>query len=482
MPFFFRSFRAKCALVLGSALLLSVASPAQNFMGLATSPNSGTNRAYLNPALTANTPHRLYINVGAADAHIDNNYVRYRAPYSLLNLLSGNVSSAYRTPGGDLKFEIDYTQEILDGKLKSGTVWGEVRGPALQIKLDESSTLGLSTRLRASAQVQGASQQLLSAVRASLNSGALFSIPSENNQLTANTNTYAELGLTYARTLFDDGEGNQLLLGATVKYLAGYSSGHLVNRGLTYALVTDSTAPGNTALQVNRIDADLGFTTYLNDKKLNPKTLLNPNTPGKGVGLDVGLAFVSQPDPDGGTLRLGVALTDIGGIRYSGEAYDLTQQNVRFTTADFNGVRGISDITTLLRDKFDVKSANSRPSFWSGLPTSLNVSGEFQSAQGAGLAVVWMQDMHAANATAMHQPTLVSVTPRYETGFIGLALPITYLNGSVLVGTALKLGPVWLGSDNLAGLIGRGGSLVRPKGVDVYAGLAFGIGRSQTDR
>ena len=87
--------------------------------------------------------------------------------------------------------------------------------------------------------------------------------------------------------------------------------------------------------------------------------------------------------------------------------------------------------------------------------------------------------MQPANAVAMHQPTLISVTPRYETGFLGFALPITYLNSSILVGTALKLGPIWLGSDNLAGLIGRGGSLIRPIGVDVYASLAFGIGRRQ---
>lgn len=467
----------KYLLFFGSVLLFSTASPAQNFMGLATSPNGGTNRAYLNPALTADSPHALYLNVGAANVHIDNNYLRYRAPYSLLNLLSGNVSSAYRTANGDLKFEIDYTQEILDGKLKNGTVWGEVRGPAIQFRVDENSTIGFSTRLRTSAQVQGASQQLVSAVRASLNSGALFSIPSENNQLTANTNTYAELAFTYARTLLDNGEGSKLLLGATVKYIGGYSSGHLINRGLTYELVTDSTAPGRTALRVNQINADLGFTTYLNDKKLNLKTLLNPNTPGKGVGLDVGLAYVMQPDADGPTLRLGVALMDIGSVRYSGEAYDLSQQNVRFTTADFNGVNGIGDVTTVLRNKFNVKSANSRPSFWSGLPTSLNLSAEYQTVSGLGLAVVWLQDVHAGDATAMHQPSLVAITPRYETGFMAVALPVTYLNGNILVGAALKVGPVWLGSDNLAGLVGKGGSSIRPTGVDVYAGLAFGIGK-----
>ena len=155
------------------------------------------------------------------------------------------------------------------------------------------------------------------------------------------------------------------------------------------------------------------------------------------------------------------------------------QQDVRFTTADFSGVSAIRDITPVLRDKFNVNPANSKPSFWSGLPTALNLSAEYQQVPGKGIAVVWLQDLQPANVVAMHQPTLVSVVPRYETGFLGLALPVTYLNGSVLVGTAFKFGPIWLGSDNLAGLIGRGGSLIQPKGVDVYASLAFGIGRNR---
>lgn len=451
-------------------------------MGLATSPNSGTNRAYLNPALTADSPHALYMNIGAANVHINNDYLRYNAPYSLVDLLGGTVPSEYRTATGDLRFSTDYTREILDGKLKSGTVWGEVRGPAIQFRLNRGSTLGVSTRLRSSAQVQGAPQQLLSAVRASLNSGALFSIPSENNQLAANTNTYAEFRLTYAGTLLDNEEGSKLLLGATVKYLGGYSSAHLLNRGLTYEVVSDPTLPQGAVLRVNQIDADLGFTTYLNNRRLNLRTLLNPFTPGNGVGLDVGLAYIHQPDADGPVLRLGAALNDLGSIRYRGEAYTLMQEDVRFTTTDFNGVRAIRDIVPVLRDRFNVNPANSRPTFWSGLPTSLNVSAEYESATGSGLAVVWMQDMQPANARAMHQPTLVSVTPRYETGFLGLALPITYLNSSLLFGTALKLGPLWLGSDNLAGLIGRGGSLVRPRGVDIYASLSIGISRERTDR
>lgn len=469
----------KNLLFIGPALLLSVASPAQNFMGFATSPYGGTNRLYLNPALAADSPHQLDINVVSANAHADNNYVRYRAPYSLLNLLAGNVPVNYRGAGGQLLFETDYTAEVLDGRPKSGTVWGEVRGPAIQWKVGQNkrSTLGFSTRLRASAQVQGASQDLLSAIRSSLNSKALYSIPSQNNQLSANTNTYSELGFTYAGTLWDDGEGQKLLVGATLKYLVGYTSGHLINRGLSYQLTSDPDEPSDVSLLVDKIDADLGYTTYLQNRKLTPRTLLSSSAPGRGVGVDIGVTYVSQPDPDGPTLRIGAALTDLGGIRYKGEAYDVTQEGAQFSPADFNNIKGTESVADLLRQKFGLDPANSRSSFRSGLPTSLNLSGEYQLASGFGLALVWLQDMRSLKARAMHQPTLVSVTPRYERGLFALALPITYLNHSLMAGVSVKLGPIWLGSDNVLGLIGNRSNGINPKGVDVYAGLAFGIGK-----
>ncbi|GAA4448026.1 hypothetical protein GCM10023189_05260 [Nibrella saemangeumensis] len=456
--------------------LLSVTSQAQNLLGITTSPYGGTHRIYLNPALAADSPHSYDANLFTANVHADNNYVRYNAPYSLLTLLAQNVPNRFRRPDGSLAFQMDYTREILDGKSKYGTLWGEVRGPALQFKTGPRGGLGFTSRLRAAAQVSGASEQLLSALRASLRDSALFSIPSRDNKFSINTNTYAEVALTFAYTLLED-EGQKLLGGITVKRLFGYTSGHLINRGLDYQIQFDQTGRDEGYLEVNQVDADLGYTSFLQGRNFSPRTLLNPEAPGNGWGVDLGVSYIAQVDEDAPLLRLSGSLMDIGSIRYEGQAYDVQRQNVRFYPSDFDQVGGSEDIAGVLRQKLDIEPASGKRSFRSGLPTALNLAAEWQSPAGLGMSVVWFQNMRGLTAIAMHQPTLIAITPRFTTRLIEASIPIAYLNRGIMVGLAGRLGPFWLGSDNIMGLMGSGRNGFAPRGIDVYGGVAFGLNR-----
>lgn len=118
----------KYSLLAGSFLLTITTSFAQNLLGISTSRYGGTNRLYINPAFAASSPQNLYLNVLTGNAHVNNNYVRYQAPFSLLRLLSGTVQNQFKRPDGSVQFSVDYTKEMLDGKPKNGTIWGEVRG------------------------------------------------------------------------------------------------------------------------------------------------------------------------------------------------------------------------------------------------------------------------------------------------------------------------------------------------------------------
>ncbi|GAA4408542.1 hypothetical protein GCM10023187_30590 [Nibrella viscosa] len=466
----------KHILLVVSVGLLSVAGQAQNLLGITTSPYGGTHRTYLNPALAADSPLAYDVNLFTANVHVDNNYVGYSAPYSLLTLLARNVPNRFRRPDGSLQFQMDYTREILNGKPKNGTLWGEVRGPALQFKTGPRGAVGFSSRLRAAAQVSGASERLLSAIRASLRDSAFFSIPSRDNQFSINTNTYSEVALTFAYTLLD-GNGQKLLGGVTVKRLFGYTSGYLINRGLDYQIAFDQTARDEGYLQVNRVDADLGYTTYLQGRTLSPRTLINTDAPGSGWGFDLGVSYIAQVDEDAPLLRLSGSLMDVGSIRYEGEAYDVQRQNVRFYPSDFDQVSGSEDIAGVLRQKLGVEPATGRRNFRSGLPTALNLAAEWQAPSGLAVSVMWFQDMRGLKAISMHQPTLIAVTPRFTTRLIELSIPVSYLNRGLLVGLAGRLGPFWLGSDNIVGLIGSGQNGFAPRGVDVYGGVAFGLNR-----
>jgi hypothetical protein len=467
----------KYFLVLGLVWISSATGFSQNLLGISTSRYGGTNRLYINPSLAADSPSKLYLNVATGNAHVNNNYVRYQAPFSLLNLITGNVPNQYRNSDGSVHFETSYTREMLDGQPKNGMVAGEVRGPAILLKTGERSAIAVTTRFRAVGQVVGASEALLSAVRAGLGDGALYSIPSNNNQFSANTNTYSELGLTFASTLWE-GEGQKILLGATAKFLLGYNSQHLINRGMNYRIATDPNNPNSAFLEVNKLDATLGYTTFLQNRSLTPQTLFSPSAPGKGVGLDLGLTYVSQYDTDSPALRLGLALTDIGGITYKGEEYgydNIGQNPVRFRSSDFNNLNAGLDVIRVIQNKLNNGRSPDKTSFNAGLPTSLNVTLDYQLPQGLGLNVTYMQDVRSQQAVAIHQPTILAVTPRYDARLLTLAVPIEYLNRGLVVGASVRIGPAMLGTDNLLGLLGNSINGINPRGMDVYAGLAFSL-------
>ncbi len=448
---------------------------AQNLLGLTTSPQAGIHRAYQNPAWLADSPNRFFVSVGTVALHANNNFVRYKAPFSLLRLLTGQVSAPYRQPDGSIRFETNYTEEIQDDRPKNGTVWGEFRGPALQVAVGKKTVLGLSSRLRASGQVWGASGPLLSALRASLRSDVLYSIPSRNNAFSTNATTYAELAASVGQTLVET-ETSTLMAGLTVKYLVGFTSGHFVNEGLTYEVLSDPNIPNRGFLKVNEITGAFGYTSFLQNENLSLRSLLNRNPPGRGVGVDLGLAYRHQSDPYGSVLRAGLALTDLGSIRFTGDAYAINQQNLRFVGEDFNDVRNSEQIVNVIRQKLRVDPSQNIGSFANGLPSSLNLSLDYERPNGLGVQLAYWADLRGNSAVAMHQPSLLALVPRYNHRWLGVALPVSYLNGSTQVGLSLRAGPFWAGSDNVPGLLGNSQNGISPRGVDLYLGMAMGLG------
>ncbi|MFD2934053.1 DUF5723 family protein [Spirosoma flavum] len=460
-------------------LVSSTAGSAQNLLGISTSRYGGTNRLYINPALAADSPSKFYLNVFTGNGHVDNNYVRYQAPFSLLRLITGTVPAQYKSADGSVRFATDYTREMLDGSTKNGTISGEIRGPSFLMKTGKYGAFAVTTRFRAVGQVVGASESLLSAMRASLNDGALYSIPSNDNKFSANTNTYAELGLTYAGTLWT-GDGRKLLLGATAKFLLGYNAQQLINRGLNYRIITDPNNLNSALLEVNKLDATLAYTTFLQNRSLTPQTLFSTAAPGKGVGVDIGLTYIDQYDEDSPTLQLGVAITDIGGLTYTGLEYNYTDigtNPARFKGSDFNGINGPQAIAEVIQNKLNTGRTADRNRFNAGLPTSLNFTADYQLPGGLGINLTYLKDVRSVQATAIHQPTLLAVTPRYDARWLSLAVPIAYLNGGFTAGTSIRVGPGWLGTDNLLGILGNSANGIQPRGLDIYAGFAFGIGR-----
>ncbi|RRB04480.1 DUF5723 family protein [Larkinella rosea] len=462
-------------------LFVFITSPvvAQNFLGIAPSPYGGTQSLYLNPAFATDSKYGFYLNIGAGNAHLDNNYVRYQAPFSLTSLVLKRVPDQYKFADGTVLFRPDFLGEIANGKPKNATAWTDLRGPSLQVRLGDQLAIGLTTRLRAAAQIRNASESLMSVIRAGLEDSRLYNIPSKDNQFSINTNTYAEIGLTLAAAIIQD-DYQQLSLGVTVKRLQGITAGFLTNNGLSYRLLADTAKLNNYYMQVDQVNADLGYTTYLQDKgrSVSLRQLFDGNNPGRGWGADIGFSYQLKSDdnPDDYALRFGIAVTDIGAIRYRNsryvQRYSINTTNQQFTAQDFNNASGSEGIGEVVRDKLNLTEASNKGEFKSGLPTALSLNADINIGSGFYLTGTFLQNLRAKNAIAVQQPSLIALTPRLEKSAFGVAIPLVFLNNAFMAGASIRIGPVFLGTDNLFGMMGSSSNKLRPRGADVYAGLA----------
>ncbi|GAB3915022.1 hypothetical protein GCM10028803_61270 [Larkinella knui] len=452
---------------------------AQNFLGVAPSSYGGTQSIYLNPAFATDSKYGFYFNIGAGNAHLDNNYVRYKAPFSLTSLVLKRVPGQYKLSDGAVLFRPEYLEEINNGKRKNATAWTDLRGPSLMVQLGDRAAIGLTTRLRATAQIKNASESLMSVVRAGLEDEKLYNIPSRDNLFNINTNTYAELGLTLAAALIQN-EYQQLSVGVTVKRLQGITAGYLRNNGLSYRVLSDTAQSNSYYMQVDQLNADLGYTTYLQDRgrSVTLRQLFDGNNPGRGWGADLGFSYQlkSADNPADYAFRLGVAITDLGSVRYRDDQYvqqySVNTTNQRFTSSDFNNASGSEGIADVLRTKLNLTEANNRGRFTSGLPTALSVNADINLGSGLYVTGTILQDLRSKDAISIRQPSLIAVTPRLETSAFGVAIPLVVLNNAFMAGASIRVGPVFLGTDNLFGMIGSNSNKLSPRGADVYAGLA----------
>lgn len=470
---------------------------AQNMLGLGLNNHSGIHGVYLNPARLANHPQRFSINVGTFGAHLGNNYALYRAPFTLLSLATGNVPNTYDDSEGKLMFLPEYLERVAGDEKKSGSFSLDARGPSAMLSLRDGSGIALSTRVRTAFQVSNASSEFVTLVRFGLDNPILWSSGTNyDNKFAINNNSYAELAASYGREIWNDGP-HRLNAGVTAKYLSGWYSSHLINEGMKYR-VTEIASGGGLSGQI-QIDQLRGSMGYVGGQKVFDQIgrgKIPTERPGHGFGADLGLVYEFRPTDSGSRaqrygwdeeyykLRVSVSVLDLGLIRFKRagiiRSYDLAVDNERINFKDFKQDQLLDNAFTLIENRLELDPAQADEQFKTGLPTALQLHADWHVRGLFFLGLSSMSNLRAADAITMWQPSYVALTPRLERHNGSVAVPLVAIDGTVVPGLALRIGPVSIGSDNLPGLFGKKDGF-QPRGADIYAGLSFS-GTTKTRR
>jgi hypothetical protein len=456
--------------------LLIQSAYAQQLLGIANSNYAGTNGVYMNPSSIADSRHGFYLNFFTFDGHITNNYLRFTGPDLAQSLADDYFGK-----------DDQYLQERLNGKPKMFTMAADVRLPSFMLKLSPKHSFAFVSRMRTAVQGNNISEDILRAFRYGTDKESLQNV-FNNSHFNFNVNSFIETGLTYGRVMIDK-DKHFVKGGLTVKRLYGVYSAHLINKDLGYTIKED--AGGSSMLHIQSLNTQMGYSRDQFD--IDYSSILNRQMPGKGWGFDMGFTYEYRPDIDeyrytmDGKERLdnrknkykfrfGAALMDVGGIRYNNagltRSYNVIRHDVTITSEDLENTSA-DRIDDLLVDLLDIKPSEQTNSFRSALPTALNFNLDYRIANRLYVNTSIIQNVRGRYAIGMRQNSMVTVTPRIEMKWLELAFPLSMMNnyGDFAFGTMLKLGPVFVGSDNIGGFINSG----KPFGANIYAGMALPI-------
>lgn len=448
---------------------------AQDFPGFRTGNYTGVNGVFFNPANIADSRYRWDVNLVSINTLVGNNQASFRLK-DIGHTLNGD--SIRNQVFGDKAGEA------------SGNFNLNVVGPSVMFNTGRKMAFALTTRARALVNINKLDGKLAKKLIDDYENDA--SLPytlNSNNNMQLSGNGWMEFGASVARILVDKGP-HFVKGGITLKYLAGAANAHIYLNQLKGTLnndaIQDKVYLSNASGRIG-----VGFAgANVDDFKVQDLTAFEST----GFGGDIGFVYEFRPQPaaykyndslwrrdlNKYKLRVGIAILDIGSIKYKKDmnrsgAYDMhvTGSN-RFYLNDLTS-EDLDNYNTFFKNHpqfFSPVATNADATYKVSLPTTLNVDVDYHVSNGFYLNVATQialtkMDNKPYNSQYYSGFTFVS---RFESRAFGVFVPVNYNELTKLnAGLSFRAGPVFVGSGSvLTALVGNS------KQADFHIGIHVG--------
>ena len=447
------------------AMLLSVSANAQNNFGIATSNWSGMSSLYLNPANIADSKHRYVISVFSIGGGVDNNL-------GTLNTQGGIVSAINN---GETKNIFKYSN---NNKVSAMAPYAEITGPGIMVSINDKHSIAVTTRIRGMNQFNNFDKSLFQTISdPNFSAGSNIDVTSQNFNYTAHL--WSELGLSYGGVIVKD-RNSMLKGGITIKYLGGL--GYIGLKGNNLDAHFNA---GADSFYASNSDLRYASNVLTTNDALNNGVSNNSITSqffgakaGKGMGADLGLVYEYTPDnrmgigPHVGTgylVRISGSVLDIGSINYkSANNSNAYVTGNGFITANgiINNVRSYQDFRNyVVNQGFSADTTKSNTKVH--LPTRMLLSADINIYSNLYLNAAFVGNLANPNNFGNQYYDQLTLTPRFDTRWISIGLPITYnsLSGTMKAGLGVRVSGFFVGSDDMLALLAK-----NQYGFNFYAG------------
>ncbi len=485
-------FSISTAIVLG----FSNDSFAQGMFGLQNSNFSGSHQMYTNPANLTTLSYRRYTNLSTFALSADNNYFALETPFPIFKLATGNVPSQYKNANGKVAWSPSY----LTSDPSVSSIWGNVnmewRGPSHARRLGQRLVYAWGMRTRANMAVKDLDPKMANWVNSLADSSSVQNlIGGVTHPFNFQANAYQELSASLSYNFINVG-GFRAAIGGTVKYLMGLGHFSIINNG------ADIQTFGMDSIRINQSNMQVAYSDpqfmqrFMNGMVGGVLPTLS-SIMGGGFGFDVGIFLEggNKDQMDGIEekwiipdmklhdygWKLSAALTDWGSMNYGQQIKQYTVSNITpvsfpldtglakaFAISNENGLKYIENFASANMNYSKVSTTAPLT-----LPTMLQIQGDLRVFSKVFVGMHWQQSLVSVKTLGFRTPSSLVVIPRFETAWFECSMPVSltqdYKRGAV--GAYLRVGPIFIGSDNLVTTVLAN----KAKGFNLYFGVSGGV-------
>ncbi len=437
-------------LIILCAFLQSASS--QEFLPFATSNYAGVTGLHLQPASIADSRLKFDFCLGATSIGFYNNYMGID-PYAVMN------PTEFKNLGewDNLKY---VKRNNNNGQDKSFIFKAQQDLFSFMITLSPKDAIAFTPTFRTILNVDNMSEDLAIQLDKGLKETSLWYKQLSNANLGVQANSWVDYGVTYARIITSEGK-HFLKAGFTVKLSQGLASAYAFAKDLNYKFSTNDTL----SLYQSNIKYGASDNIYqIENGDFKYKFLTNLS-----LNFDFGFVYEFRPDwlkykydMDGKTnlwrrdqekylVKVGFSMTDIGSVRYrrNNLSSDFQADKLNWDIVNFKP-NSIHAADSTLHTIFPFSDVSNK--FAMRLPTAISLQVDVRASKGlyVNFSPYFALNQGSSVANKVHYYSAWNITPRYDTKFFGVTLPMQYTSMKQWnMGLGIHLGPIWIGSNDI---------------------------------
>lgn len=443
-------------------LLVAVSVHSQEMLGLVTGNYAGSNGIYLNPSSIANSKIRWDLNLFSANAFVFNNYFYLpKRQAGFFSVVSGEYTfPAYPKPFGVGERNVHVYYK--DKSSKNIFTNGRIIGPSAMFRCGDH-TLAVHTGLRVMSSSYNIPYDIANFSYFTLDYKPQHYQNYKRDKYYHATMSLAEIGFSYA-TMIKRSFFHRWAAGGTVNFLVG-NNGAYINGGYT-----DYVAFNDSILTVNELNGDFGLAIPFNHHT-NELELTDNLIKGFGFSMDLGITYYyaekgnRRPLKDGAyqkkfepyTFKLGLALVDIGYVRFSKHSvrhiYEhARKRNINVQLLEWDNLHTeLRELSEIFFD--DPEHTYAGDSFSIFLPTAFTLHADYKFKESLYLGGIIIAPVRFTNPQ-IRRPMTIAVLPRFETRYLEVSVPVSLYDLKYpRIGFSIRIHDLTVGTDRLSGFL-----------------------------